>query len=285
MKSNAIIRIVIFSLVILILLGLLGTGLAFGIYKVNFRNSSYTIADGTVSNSGSVDASLVRDLTVEWVSGSVTIVPADTDTITFSETGTGLEEKMMVWKQNGDDLIIQFCEESMDDYISFGITAEYSKDLTIQVPMNWTCKELDIDSVSANVEVSDLTVSELELENVSGSCQFQNCGMDSVSIDTVSGDFRFDGTVGTLECDAVSANCVLVTANAPRSIEIEGVSGNLDLILPESCGFTATLDTMSGNFSSDFSTTSKDGKYVCGDGACYITVSTMSGDITIRKAD
>ena len=63
------------------------------------------------------------------------------------------------------------------------------------------------------------------------------------------------------------------------------VSGDLDLTLPENSGFTLSLDALSGNFRSTFPTTAQGNTYVCGDGSCRITVSALSGDVTINKAE
>ena len=56
------------------------------------------------------------------------------------------------------------------------------------------------------------------------------------------------------------------------------------MVLPEDAGFTVKLDTMSGDFESDFDTTLRNDSYVAGNGRCRIDVDAMSGDVTIRKA-
>lgn len=279
MKRNAILRIVLFSIVIVILLGLLIAGFAAGSF-FSFRSGGSSLEGGTLSSSGSVTASQIKDIEIEWVAGSITIQPGDVDSILFEETGAKKESEMMVWKQSGDTLIIQFSE---GDTVSFGFNNSYSKDLTITVPKDWSCDELSIDSVSAKIDVSDLTINEMDLDNVSGVCTFGDCAVGTISLDTVSGDIRFGGTLNILECDAVSASCIITLLNTPQRVDMDGVSGDLDLTLPEDCGFTVSVDTGSGGFSSDFATTTQNGNYVYGDGSCRINVSGVSGDVTIRK--
>ena len=58
---------------------------------------------------------------------------------------------------------------------------------------------------------------------------------------------------------------------------------DLDITLPGSCGFTAYLDTLSGTFTSDFAVTPSGDKSIFGDGSCQIEVSSISGDLTLRK--
>lgn len=288
MKSNAIIRIILFTIVILILASLLGFVLLAD--SLAFNSSSFgrrENTDGNLSSSGEVDASQIKDLEIEWVSGSITIIPTDSDKITFTETGASNEDEAMIWKQSGDRLIIQFGGEmTTSGFNFFGInTNTYSKDLEVCVPKNWICDKLNIESVSARIDVSDLAAGEIALDNVSGICDFDNCTAEDITLNTVSGDIRFNGTLDTLECEAVSANCTAVLANVPTQIRMDGVSGDLDLTLPADCGFTASIDATSGDFTSDFPTITKKGNYTYGDEACRIDISGVSGDITIRSAE
>lgn len=280
MRTNAIIRIVIFSLVILILLGILFIGLGIGtfIYRWNFNGSATT--NGNLSSSGQVSASEVRNLHIEWVNGSITIQPGDTDVISFSESGIYAEDEQMVWKQSGDTLTIQFSKPQ----VFLGIAFNSSKDLVVLVPRDWQANDLDIESVSAKIEVSDLTASEIDLENVSGTCYFTNCTTSDLSVETVSGNVTYEGIFSTMDCSTVSANCTLNALSNPRELSLDSVSGDLILALPEDCGFTAGIDSMSGDISSDFATTASKNHHTYGDGSCHITADTVSGNIIIRKA-
>lgn len=291
MKTNAIVRIILFSLAILVLLGILAVGLGVGMYMFTgnvFSDSVYhiemddQISGGTVASVGSVDASQIRQLEIEWVSGSITIEPSEnTDQITFSETEQTEDKYKMVWKQSGDKLSIQFCETK----VFFGISIDRSKDLVITVPQDWICNELSFEVASADVEIRDLSIREVEFDGASGVCSFENCSVDKLDVDTASGDIEFRGTLQQLDCDAASANCVVEVTNVPRQININTASGDLDLTLPESCGFTVSMDAMSSDFTSDFPTTTVNGNHVYGDGSCRINIEAMSGDVTIRKGE
>lgn len=285
MKTNAIVRIVLFSLAILVLLGILAAGLGIGMFMfqgdpvLNFSSESH-IADGTISSVGSVNASEIRELEIEWTAGSVTIQPAEnTDQITFSETEQTEDKYRMVWKQSGNKLSIEFCETQ----VFFGISFDKAKDLVITVPQDWVCSELSLDVASADLEVTDLTIQEVEFSGASGICTFDNCHLEKLDVDTASGDVEFYGTLQQLDCDAASANCTIELTNVPRHIEMDTASGDLDLTLPEDCGFTVTMDAMSSDFTSEFPTTTANGKHVYGDGSCRINVDAASGDVIIRK--
>ena len=61
------------------------------------------------------------------------------------------------------------------------------------------------------------------------------------------------------------------------------MSGDLELILPPDAGFTCTMDTISGDFESDFEFKSHNDTYICGDGDCMVEISGMSGAVSILK--
>ena len=79
MKRNAIIRIVLYSLALIVLLGILGTGLGAKLYRTNHvtsETSQYAVPlvseDETVSTV--LEAKQVQELDIDWAAGSVSII-------------------------------------------------------------------------------------------------------------------------------------------------------------------------------------------------------------------
>ena len=353
MKSNAIVRIVIWSVVILVLLAVLIAGLAnnlFTVFRDNtdvihhdslevsqsvlvmsetniyempndqskvkgtlaagdavvigrsevFNEESWAyitspdtgwipaecVAQDTVnrtSSTGSASVDTVREIKIEWISGSVTIEPGDVQEITFLESGNGTDKYEMVWKQSGDELVIQYSKDSST--AGFGLHfGDGSKDLTVTVPRGWVCDSLELDTASTNLTVRDMIIREVEIDSASGTAKFENCTISSLDVDTASGDVTFTGSLSELDFDAASASFTGVLENVPDRVKMDSMSGDLALTLPEDAGFTVSLDAMSSDFSSDFPTVKKNKSYVCGDGHCKIEVSAMSGDVAILKS-
>lgn len=287
MKRNAIVRIVIFSITILVLLAILVSGLLYsGLTNRFLRNSEQDYSSYTSSVQGqqnTVPAEQIQVIEIEWVAGTIIVQPGDVDTITFSESEVTNDKYAMIWKQSENKLSIQFCTESIS-FSGISIGNVPRKNLFITVPRDWQGTSLEIDGADARLEVHDLTIREVEIDSASGTCYFNNCTVDTLDLDTASGDVEFYGSLNVLECDAASANFTAVLTNVPSRMEMDLMSGDMDVTLPENCGFTASIDAMSSDFSSDFETTKHNGNYVHGDGSCRINVSAMSGDIVIRKA-
>ena len=230
-----------------------------------------------------LDSASIREIEIEWAAGSIVIQPMDITEIRISEEGPKQDEEPMVWKVREGKLAIQYSEKT-DHIFGIGLNlGSKSKDLIIQVPLDWQCDSLEIDAAAASLKINDLTIREMEFDGASGTCVFENCTVEKLDLDTASGDVRFTGSLQQLDCDAVSADIVLELSNVPRSIDLDTASGDLDVTLPADAGFTVTMDTMSGDFESDFATTSRNGSYVAGNGRCRIDVDAMSGDVMVRK--
>ena len=231
---------------------------------------------------GSADPAAIREIKIEWITGSVTIEPGDVQEITFLESGNGTDKYEMVWKQSGDELVIQYSKDS--GIAGFGLHfGDGSKDLTVTVPRGWVCDSLELDTASTDLTVRDMIIREMEIDSASGTAKFENCTVSSLDVDTASGDVTFSGSLNELDFEAASASFTGVLENVPDQVKMDSMSGDLTLTLPEGAGFTVSLDAMSSDFSSDFPTVKKNKSYVCGDGHCKIDVDAMSGDVSILK--
>ena len=300
MKSNANIRIVLFSLAILVLLGILGSVILVRTFMINISESGIMdVANEilTVNRSDEVqidgngysdeyDAMQIHNLEIDWVSESIIIHTGETDMLRFEESSVTDPRNQMIAKRSGDKLTLEFCDENAGKW-NFGVNAlsEIKKDLVITVPQSWICDTLEINTASARVEISDLMVNDLDFDGASGLCIFNNCSIDRLDIDTASGDVQFIGILDSLDFDAASANFRGTFQNVPDTLDVDSMSGDLEITLPEKCGFTLHMDTLSGDFSSDFQTSISSGRYIYGDGSCRISVNAMSGNVHILKGN
>lgn len=222
----------------------------------------------------------IQEIEIDWVSGNIRLVPANVSHIEVSESGKDTSKYPMICQQDGRTLKIEYCKNT-----TFGDlkNLKFSKDLNILVPMDWSGRALKVDAASAKLSVQDLTIQEVDIDTASGACQFDSCTVDTLDIDTASGDIYFEGSLNRLDCDSASAGVQAVLDNVPYEIDIDTASGGLELFLPEDAGFSVKMDTMSGKFDSTLTYTTKNGRYVRGNGACSIDMSSMSGSVTIRS--
>lgn len=282
MKRNAIIRIIAWTISLVILVGVLVAGMNW------FRPFTSPLGESEmipVENPGKLGSATVisdniQEIEIDWVSGNIRLVPANVSHFEVSESTVDDAKYAMVCKQEGTTLEIDYCKNTTLKDLK---NLKFSKDLTILVPTNWSGRALQVDAASAKLSVQDLTIREVEVDTASGTCQFDHCTVDTLNVDTASGDVYFEGSLNRLDCDSASAGVEAVLDNVPYEIDMDSASGSVELVLPKDAGFVVNMDTMSGKFDSDFPYSAKNGVYVSGDGACRIDMSSMSGKVSIRS--
>ena len=264
-------RIILYSMAILLLVGILTIGI--GVKLLSFDH-----AEATESASGTVSSQEVRRISIEWDAGDVTIRAADVTDIFFTET-CDAKAKPMAWQKNGDTLAISYSKNKN----RIGIHSTTGKALLIEVPREWVCQELDLEVSATSLHVENLTIKELDFDGAAGDCRFDNCTVGSLEMSAAAGDVTFSGCLDQMEFEGGSGDLKLMIWNDPQSISLEAASGDLDLTLPADCGFSAEINVLSGDFTSDFPTNQRGNRHVYGNGSCRIEMKALSGDISIHQ--
>lgn len=257
MKANAIARIVLYSILALLLIGILLVGIAADDLMFQLGDPNGTV----VENEGYVDAANVKAFEIDWAAGSINIVIADTDKITFQETAPENSKYKMTYEVSGNTLKLSYGQPT----ISFGIGSIPNKDLVITVPRDWVCEELEIDGASLDINLQDLTIGKIDLDGAS-------CNLN------------FTGSLEKMEADGAAQKITLVCGNRISSIDIDGASCDLNLTLPKDCGFLLEMDGLSCDLYTELPGTSTNGQTVYGDGHCKINVDGVSCDVTITES-
>ena len=281
MKANSLVRIVIYSLVIALLLGILMAGIGWDLFAVR-RSAQTKSADVTVPADSQETMVFspedIRSIKIDWAAGSIVVEPTDGSEIQLFESSPQGSEPMVV-KQSGSELKIAFCENN--SLVNLG--KNLKKDLHVALPRDWECDKLEVDAASATVSLRELTCGEVDVSTASGRCDMTDCRIGSVDMESASGDLCFSGQLEELDFEGVSARADISVLNAPSRIEMESVSGDMTLTLPRDCGFRVKRDSISGTFQCDFETKKEDGCHVYGDGSCRIDVSGVSSRLTIHS--
>lgn len=115
-------------------------------------------------------------------------------------------------------------------------------DLQLTVPLR---AELDIDSVSADVDVSGIAAAELSIGSVSGDV-FVAAAPSAVSVESVSGDLRLTVNSADVNAQTVSGNIVL-RGRMNGEISTETVSGDIDVAVNGESVRDLSANTVSGN--------------------------------------
>jgi DUF4097 and DUF4098 domain-containing protein YvlB len=171
--------------------------------------------------------------------------------------------------------------------------------------------EIEATSVSGDVDVTD-GVRTVSAESVSGSVHAASVA-GNLRTETVSGDLRAESVTGDVEASTVSGSIRLVGIQS-KDVRTESVSGDLTytgsiepsgrysfeahsgtvrLNIPRGAGAQFSVETFSGDLSTDFPVTippNPNGRrreghmdFTIGDGRAKITAQTFSGSIIINS--
>ena len=238
---------------------------------VTYRNS-----DSYTAGSAAVAAADVRQLRINWLSGSVTIAPYDGDTVQMEETGAADPAHALRWLLEGPYLTVQYAAEGSYRDLP-------AKSLIIRVPKDMIFDRIGIDSVSANADLRDIQTKSLLFETTSGNLNAVG-QFGRTEIDSVSGQVSFHGTASDLELDTTSGDASVTLTEPPGTFSFDGVSGDLKLWLPENCSFELEYDTVSGDVDCAFATTRAGEAWFYRSTvspAAELDLETVSGDMEI----
>ena len=143
--------------------------------------------------------------------------------------------------------------------------------------------KVDIDGVSAIQTVTDCQFSVLDTESVSGNVMLQSSTVGQLNFSATSGGLSSDQCIhGAMEIDTTSGDVDLTVSSHLQHLEFDTVSGDMTLKLGSDVkGFTARLDSTSGDFECSLATSYRKGAHIYGDGALQIEMDSTSGDLTV----
>lgn len=267
-----------------------------------------------------IDAGSVNSINIEWASGTVCVLTCGGDEVVvqeYSESELSERTRMRVTHEDGQ-LAITYRNGTglgnvkgakwLNVMLPEGLMGEISIQTTSAEVM---AAQLELDTLRVNTVSGDITCDECyaqtaELVTVSGDFVLNHLCASQTAVSTESGD-----VFGDLQCTGLSAGSVSgdmsltlydhveklelntvsgeiwasVEDTSIRSIGAESTSGNISLSLPWDMGYTLDFDSVSGDVNlSSFSGTwpsSRNGRYIQGDGLCQIAVNTTSGDLFV----
>ena len=268
-------------------------------------------ADGVYS----VRMEELKELRIDWISGSVTVELTDGDAIRIQEAANRSipEKDALRYGTSGGKLRIQACRKGRLGKLP-------NKDLVVSLPSSLAkglkeceidtvsaavslgkmdLEELEIDTVSGRVDLVEMKMAETQVDTVSGLVSLVGCTVDALRTDSVSGDVKVMGTAKKVKASSVSGEVDLsLTAckeiristmsgsitldllDAPKDLSINTTSGKTRLTLPKDVSCRIDLDAMSGKlYLNDEAVSSKE--LTLGDGSADYTVDAMSGSVYV----
>lgn len=225
------------------------------------KNSLYRYDDASRYTAGESEITgKISAIDIDWVSGDIAVARYDGDRIILKETSSRRlkASEQVHWLVDDGTLYVRFVRSGTRYSRLLG------KELTLLLPEDLQLEDIHIITVTSDVEGDLPAAAEVILQGVSSNMDVTFAETKAVEVDTVSGDLTLRFPV------------------APESISADAVSADITIQLPQEAGFTAELDSISGDLAGRLLDSAASGKhYVRGDGACRIDADAVSGNLTI----
>lgn len=296
MKRNAIARIIIWSFTALLLIGVLVASICLGGlgkyfkdsgFSVNVGGNTYPNAESYNVGNGSI-SDKIDSVNIHWVSGNIEISVYDGDTVEINEGDVSNEDYKLRYKVEGGELKIQAQKSGWG--IKINNFDALKKKLSVKIPSAFmdNFKRVEIDSVSAEINVSDITaLDKFLIKTVSGDVKINDIKTYLFDFDSVSGELNLSGEINEFDGESVSGKLNLTAKTELEKFDAETTSGDIKLLIPESNGFKLDFDTTSGDFNSNLPMETKGFNRVInriyGNGKAEFEIETVSGDVTVNK--
>jgi lia operon protein LiaG len=285
---------------ILILL-LVITGL-YIIFNQAFRSDWFSSASKDAQAAISDDTNIIE---MNVSSGNTIIIPQNRDNLKAVYNG---KQKLTV-TENGDKVKVSLKNKWFDwfDWFPFSkhnqlkiyIPADYDRNISINLgsgnfsfsgqsnnkPLK--LEELSLDIGSGNMNLKNLNVTSFQHNGASGNLKIDSLKTKTGTFDLSSGNLTIKHYTGAMKADVSSGKLNVQMDKLTDSIDIDLISGLVDLDLPKNADFMLNGRVSSGKISCDFPLTAKDfnrksmiGKHRSGKYTIYLSVS--SGLIHIK---
>lgn len=312
-KRSAKKRIIVWSVVSCILIVALVAGTAVSSSRENLNFIGFKLfGDGSAAfetfddysdyNEGGMEfeAAKVKSLDIKWDNGSIDFTNSFDNKVVFSETGN--DSKKMYWMLDGNGVLHIRYDSSNGFFSLFSIGSNKEKTLSISIPekMNFyditvncagadihakklNANHLDINTASGGAEISKLSAKKVNINTASGDFVLGGAISDELDINSVSGGFTVDAAIKKADFNSVSGDLEMHIKDIAESVDSKTVSGDCRITFPKSVtGFETEFESVSGDFSCDFSGKQSGKNFLFGDGHIKVEHESVSGNLTIK---
>ncbi len=229
--------------------------------------------------------SRINTVYINWICGSVKVEYYDGKNVIVQEKGNvSLYDKIQVrYRIRGHKLYIQYFESG---FTYHGTRLE--KDLVVKIPAGRKLKVLDINSISADLDIEEIKCNKFISYSTTGNTnvKFSNIP-SSVNIESISGEITLVSEgLKTSRFTTTSGNIHVTSRDKVKVLYSENISGSTEISTGRT--YKATIRSTSGfvvysakNLDSINTSTVSSGITILADKVGVAKVSSTSGNITV----
>lgn len=220
-------------------------------------------ADKYIMGGASLDAQEVSGLEIDWLSDSVSLQAYDGNDVVFSEvSGKALCDSTTMHYHIDSDGTLEIA------FGKPGVKMEGknvpNKRLTVKVPRTLLLEKVELNGIGYNARMDSIRCETLEANYVSNRLTLNECQTEEI------------------EVNGVSTFVEATFSKMPEEIELNNVSGNTVLYVPEDAGITWEQNGIKNDFSTTLPVHRKGMKRIIGDGSCKIECNSINGSLEIK---
>ena len=219
-------------------------------------------ADLYTMGGATFESEKVENLEIDWYHDSVTIQAYDGNEVIISETSDSAltdSTTMHYYLDSKGTLKIVFGKPG----VSMKGSEVPDKRLLVKVPRTLRLESVEVNGLGHNFRMDSVRCEDLEINSVWSQMFLNECEVENI------------------EVNGVSANLSATFSRMPEEIELNNVSGETTLWVPEDAGITLELNGIAHDFHSTLPVATKGKKRVIGNGACKIESNAVSGNLDI----
>ena len=289
MKNNINIRKIVIWLVVIAVVSLTIAAIAF----FNTENNMVSFSDRNNFEEISIDEvktfnniGKLKEIYIHSVSSNVSVFSTEEKDVKIHFHGISAAES----EKKLPKLITNIEGSQLKIEIEYPKALFYNANLflDVYVPQDYL-ENVSIDTVSADVDISNLDIKNIQCKTVSGELRIESLGSGHLTLKTTSGNINILDILGDLKIDSVSGNVNVEYKVFAQDINIKTISGKVKIGLPENAEFYLKTNTVSGEVDTDFPITIISfGKMNQLEGTVgkednKIIADTVSGDIYLKK--
>ena len=288
MRNNINIQKMIIWLVVIAVVSLTIATIAFFStenYMVSFRDRN-NFEGNSIDEVKTFSIDQLKEIYIHSVSSDVNVFSTDEEDIKIHFYGrSALKSEKALPK-----LITNLEGSKLKIEIEYPKVVFYNANVVLDVYIPQDYREnIIIDTVSADVDISNLDINNFQCKTVSGDLRIESLGSDNLALNTTSGYVNIIDFSGNLKADSVSGDINVGYRVFDNNVDIKTISGKVNIDLPQNAEFYLKTNTVSGEVVARFPITiisfnkmnQLEGTVGIGDNR--IIIDTVSGDIYINK--
>jgi lia operon protein LiaG len=290
MRNNINIQKMVIWLVVITVVSLTIAAIAFFStenYMVNFRDRN-NFEGNSIDEVKTFGIDRLQEIYIHSVSSDVSVFSTDEEDIKIHFYGRSAlkSEKSLpklITNLEGSKLKIEI---EYPKVLFYWAAADVLLD--IYIPQDYR-EDINIDTVSAGVDLSNLSINNLQCKTVSGDLRIESLGSDNLTLNTTSGDVDIVDFSGNLKADSVSGDIDVEYRVFDNNVDIKTISGKVKIDLPQNAEFYLKTNTVSGEVDTKFPITiisfnkMNQLEGTVGTEDNRIIVDTVSGNIYLNK--